>query len=230
MKLTPKQKNPIIETVGVTKSYNIGNNVINALNGIDIKIYEGEFVAIVGKSGSGKSTLMHLIGLLDTPTTGKILVEGNNAENLNESQLAKLRNKKIGFVFQSFNLLERTNCIDNVMLPLQYSKIDSHVAENKAKQMLIKVGLQERMYNKSNELSGGQKQRVAIARALVNEPSIILADEPTGNLDSKTGDEIKKIFIDLNAEGKTIILVTHDLDLARIAKRQILIADGKVVN
>lgn len=222
-------KTPILETIDVKKSYKIGDIEIKALNGVSIKIFEGEFVAIVGKSGSGKSTLMHLIGLLDTPTSGQILVDGKNVESLNESQLAKLRNKKIGFVFQSFNLLERTNCIDNVMLPLQYTNIEPSKGIEKAKNLLIKVGLEDRMYNKSNELSGGQKQRVAIARALINEPAIILADEPTGNLDTKTSQEIEKMFTDLNKEGKTVILVTHDDDLAKIAKRQITIVDGKVV-
>lgn len=222
-------KTPILETIDVKKSYKIGDIEIKALNGVSIKIFEGEFVAIVGKSGSGKSTLMHLIGLLDTPSTGQILVDGKNVESLNESQLAKLRNKKIGFVFQSFNLLERTNCIDNVMLPLQYTNIEPSKGIEKAKNLLIKVGLEDRMYNKSNELSGGQKQRVAIARALINEPAIILADEPTGNLDTKTSQEIEKMFTDLNKEGKTVILVTHDDDLAKIAKRQITIVDGKVV-
>ena len=230
MKSDKQSKNtPIIETVGVTRSYKIGDVVINALNGVSIKIYEGEYVAIVGKSGSGKSTLMHLIGLLDTPSSGEIRVDGKNVESFSEPQLAKLRNKKIGFVFQSFNLLERTNCIDNVLLPLQYSSFPKDQRLERAKLLLEKVGLKERMYNKSNELSGGQKQRVAIARALVNDPSIILADEPTGNLDSKTGEEIKKMFTDLNKEGKTVILVTHDSDLAKIAKRQITMVDGKIV-
>ncbi len=228
-----KQKDnkiPVIETINVKKSYKVGTNVINALNGVDIKIYEGEFVAIVGKSGSGKSTLMHIIGLLDTPSEGQVLLEGKNVENLNEGELAKVRNKRIGFVFQSFNLLERTNCIDNVLLPLNYSKVPKDTREAKAKELLELVGLKERMYNKSNELSGGQKQRVAIARALVNDPAIILADEPTGNLDTKTGNEIQQMFIDLNKNGKTVILVTHDDDLAKIAKRRITIVDGKVVH
>lgn len=220
----------ILKVVNVTKSYDIGATKIEALKGISIDIQEGEFVAIVGKSGSGKSTLMHIMGLLDTPTSGEVILNGINTKGMNQKSLAKTRNSEIGFVFQSFNLLQRTTVYENVMLPLKYSTVPSSKWKSKVMEMIKLVGLEDRMHNKSNELSGGQKQRVAIARALVNDPSIILADEPTGNLDSKTGEEIEKKFIDLNNEGKTIILVTHDEDLAKIAKRQIILRDGYVIN
>lgn len=223
-------KNSLLKTINVTKTYHIGTNEIQALRGVDIEIFEGEFVAIVGKSGSGKSTLMHIIGLLDSPSTGEIYINGKNATTLKEKDLAKIRNKEVGFVFQSFNLLSRATALDNVMLPLKYSKIPKSEWQSKAETLLKIVGLEDRMTNKSNELSGGQKQRVAVARALVNEPAIILADEPTGNLDSKTGDEIMELFINLNKQGKTIVLVTHDNELAQKANRQIVIRDGKVIS
>jgi putative ABC transport system ATP-binding protein len=220
---------PLIETKRVKKYYTLGNVKIKALDGVSIKIMQGDFTAIIGKSGSGKSTLMHLIGLLDTPSHGQILLKGKDISNLTETEQARLRNKEIGFVFQSFNLLERTTSLKNVMLPLEYSKGSKSDHKKKAEDMLNLVGLSDRINNKSNELSGGQKQRVAIARALVNDPSIILADEPTGNLDSKTGDDIEKLFIKLNKMGKTVILVTHDEDLAKIAKKRIELRDGLVV-
>lgn len=220
---------PIIQTKNITKIYKMGETVINALNGVSIEIYEGDFIAIVGKSGSGKSTLMHTIGLLDTPTSGEVFVRDKNVTQYKEKELARIRNKEIGFVFQSFNLLKRTSALENVILPLKYSSVPKDQWESKAKDLLKLVELQDRMNNKSNELSGGQKQRVAIARALVNEPAIVLADEPTGNLDSKTGDEIIELFKKLNNQGKTIIIVTHDEDLAKIAKRQIVLKDGIVV-
>lgn len=220
----------ILKAVNVTKSYDMGATRIEALKGISIDIQKGEFVAIVGKSGSGKSTLMHIMGLLDTPTSGEVILNGINTKGMNQKALAKTRNSEIGFVFQSFNLLQRTSVLENVMLPLKYSTVPSSEWRGKVMEMIKLVGLEDRINNKSNELSGGQKQRVAIARALVNDPAIILADEPTGNLDSKTGEEIEKKFIDLNNEGKTIILVTHDDDLAKIAKRQIILRDGYVIN
>jgi len=220
---------PIIQTKNITKIYKMGETVINALNGVSIEIYEGDFIAIVGKSGSGKSTLMHTIGLLDTPTSGEVFVRDKNVTQYKEKELARIRNKEIGFVFQSFNLLKRTSALENVILPLKYSSVPKDQWESKAKDLLKLVELQDRMNNKSNELSGGQKQRVAIARALVNEPAIVLADEPTGNLDSKTGDEIIELFKKLNNQGKTIIIVTHNEDLAKIAKRQIVLKDGIVV-
>lgn len=218
----------LIETQNVYKTYKLGTDVINALSGININIKKGEFVSIVGKSGSGKSTLMHLIGLLDTPTSGKILLNDNDVSSLNQNELAYLRNKSIGFVFQSFNLLQRTSSIDNVILPLKYSKTPKSEWNHRANKMLDIVGLSERKNNKPNELSGGQKQRVAIARALINEPDLILADEPTGNLDSKTGAEIIDLFKKLNKSGKTIVIVTHDEELADVATRKIIIRDGKV--
>ncbi|HBY09638.1 macrolide ABC transporter ATP-binding protein [candidate division WWE3 bacterium RIFOXYC2_FULL_42_13] len=220
---------PVLQAQNVSKIYDMGSTKIEALMGIDIEINKGEFVAIVGKSGSGKSTLMHILGLLDTPTDGEIILNGVNTKGMTEKQLAQVRNEEIGFVFQSFNLLQRTTVLDNVILPLKYSKVPGSEWERKAKEVIEIVGLQNRLKNKSNELSGGQKQRVAIARAMVNDPSMILADEPTGNLDTKTGDEIVNNFLKLNSQGKTIILVTHDDDLAKIAQRKIVLKDGRIV-
>ena len=219
---------PVLQTKNLKKSYDLGAVQIEALKNVSIEIMSGEFVAIIGKSGSGKSTLMHLLGLLDTPTEGEIILNGRNTKGLKEQELARVRNEEIGFVFQSFNLLSRTTVLDNVILPLRYSKIPEFQWKKKALEMIKIVELEDRIHNKSNELSGGQKQRVAIARALINNPSIILADEPTGNLDSRTGDEIQELLLRLNREGKTVVMVTHDMDLAKIAKRQILIKDGEV--
>lgn len=217
---------PLLKTINVVKEYDLGDVKIQALRGVSVEVNKGEFLAIVGKSGSGKSTLMHIMGLLDTPTSGEVILNDVNVTKYKEKDLARIRNKEIGFVFQSFNLLPRTSAIDNVILPLKYSDVPRNEWRKKAEEMLHLVDLGNRMNNKSNELSGGQKQRVAIARALVNEPSIIFADEPTGNLDTKTGQEITELFTRLNEQGKTIILVTHDEDLAKIAKRQIIIKDG----
>lgn len=220
---------PLLKATDVIKEYTVGDTKIQALKGVSLEINEGEFVAIVGKSGSGKSTLMHILGLLDTPTSGSVVLKGTEISKYSEKELAKIRNKEIGFVFQFFNLLQRTTSLDNVVLPLKYSLTPKKLWKEKAVKILEQVGLADRIYNKSNELSGGQKQRAAIARALVNDPAIIFADEPTGNLDSKTGEEITNLFKELNNQGKTIILVTHDEDLAKIAKRQITLKDGYII-
>lgn len=224
------KKLPLLKLEDITKKYLVGNQEIKALNGVSLEIYEGDFVSIVGKSGSGKSTLMHIIGLLDTPSTGKVILNNKDVSKLDEESLASIRNKEIGFVFQAFNLLSRATVLENVLLPLQYSNTPKNQWEKRALEMISLVDLTERVSNKSNELSGGQKQRVAIARALVNSPSIILADEPTGNLDSKTGAEIIKKFIELNKLGKTIILVTHDMELAKITEKRFVLRDGEVVS
>lgn len=220
----------LLKTVNLTKTYQVGNSSINALDNVSLEIQKGEFLAILGKSGSGKSTLMHILGLLDSPTSGSVYLNDNDVSKLDEVEMARIRNKEIGFVFQSFNLLPRTTSLENVMLPLQYGDVPRRQWEQKAKEMLQLVELGDRIKNKSNELSGGQKQRVAIARALVTEPSIIFADEPTGNLDSKTSVEIEKLFTKLHEQGRTIVFVTHDDDLAAIAKRKIVLADGRVVS
>ncbi len=204
-----------------------GREEVRALDGVNISIGKGEFVAIVGSSGSGKSTLMNILGMLDRPSQGNYYLENKEVSKLKDSELAQIRNKKIGFVFQSFNLLPKTTALENVELPLIYS--DRKEIKSLAESALKKVGLGERLSHKPNELSGGQQQRVAIARALVNEPEIIFADEPTGNLDSKSGTEVMEIFRQLNKEGKTLVLITHDNEIAENAKRVIRIMDGKVV-
>ena len=221
---------PVLQAKNICKVYDMGTEKITAVCGINLDINKGDFLAITGKSGSGKSTLMHMIGLLDTPTSGEIILNGKNTKGLNEIELAQVRNKEIGFVFQDFNLLARSTVLDNVILPLKYSSEKVKDPEKRALEVLKQVGLEKRITNKSNELSGGERQRVAIARALVNNPSIILADEPTGNLDSKTGDEIEQLLIDQNNKGVTIILVTHDKELASIAKRIIILRDGAIVD
>jgi putative ABC transport system ATP-binding protein len=212
----------------LTRVYDLGPQKIYALNGVNLTIEQGEYVAIMGPSGSGKSTLMNIIGCLDTPSSGSYLLDGVPVESLNDDELAAIRNKKIGFVFQTFNLLARTTALQNVELPLVYAKIPRAERRRLAEEALTAVGLQDRMSHQPNELSGGQRQRVAIARALVNKPSLLLADEPTGNLDSKTGREILDLFLELHARGNSIIMVTHEDDVAREAKRVIYIRDGKV--
>ncbi len=212
----------------VNKIYSSEGVTFQALTDIDLKIKKGEFVAIVGPSGSGKSTLMNILGLLDHPTSGEYLLDGKDVSRLKENTLADIRNKKIGFVFQSFNLLKRTSAIDNVMLPLIYSKVRYSERQERAKKALEQVGLGDKLNSKPNQLSGGQQQRVAIARALVTNPEIILADEPTGNLDSKTGDEVIQIFKKLNKEGRTIVFITHSNEIAKEAKRTVTIKDGKL--
>lgn len=220
----------LIEVKNLCKTYISGKVETRALCEANFKIEKGEFVAIMGPSGSGKSTLMQILGLLDKATGGEYLFQGKNIENYSEDEISEIRNQEIGFVFQSFNLLPKTSVYENVELPLLYNSVQQNKQENidKIKRALEAVGLDHRMSYLSNEISGGQKQRVAIARALVNNPSIIFADEPTGNLDSKTGKDIMKIFKDLNQEGKTIILVTHEESIAKYARRIIKVEDGKI--
>jgi len=219
---------PIIETQDLWKTYIMGAEEIHALRGVSISIEAGDYVAIMGPSGSGKSTLMNLIGCLDTPSKGSYLLNGKEVAEMNDNELARIRNEEIGFVFQTFNLLPRASALHNVELPLVYAGVPAKERQERAREALRKVELQERMTHKPNELSGGQRQRVAIARALVNNPSILLADEPTGNLDSKTGVEIMALFERLHASGNTIVLVTHEADIAAHAHRAIHLRDGQV--
>jgi putative ABC transport system ATP-binding protein len=218
----------LIEMHELTRVYQLGPQEIYALRGVDLIIAPGEYVAIMGPSGSGKSTLMNIIGCLDRPTSGRYLLDGVPVESMTEDELAAIRNKKIGFVFQTFNLLARTTALQNVELPLVYARIPRQERRKLAEEALAAVGLEDRMHHQPNELSGGQRQRVAIARALVNGPSLLLADEPTGNLDSQTGREILDLFRDLHQRGNSIIMVTHEDDVAREAKRIIHIRDGRI--
>ena len=218
----------IIVTSGLWKTYEMGDQKVNALCGINLRVRNNEYVAIMGPSGSGKSTLMNLIGCLDTPSRGRYWLNGHDVSSLDDDELARIRNKEIGFVFQTFNLLARATALHNVELPLIYNGTPAEERIARAKQVLESVQLGARMMHKPNELSGGQRQRVAIARALVNSPSIILADEPTGNLDSKTGDEIMGLFDELHARGNTIVLVTHEPDIAEYAHRVVTIRDGAI--
>lgn len=222
------EKKALIQLSNVVKSYSNGDQELNVLKGIDLTVYEGEFVAIMGPSGSGKSTLMNIIGLLDKPTSGDYSLNGTQVEELKEKQLAKVRNQEIGFVFQQFFLLSKLSALQNVELPLVYAGVNSSKRRQLAKQFLEKVELSERMKHLPSELSGGQKQRVAIARALVNNPSIILADEPTGALDTKTSDQIMQLLTELNREGKTIVMVTHEPEIADFSTRKIVIRDGEI--
>lgn len=230
VRTTGREAEHLIAMRGISKVYDLGPQKIYALNGLDLKIDYGEYVAIMGPSGSGKSTLMNVIGCLDTPTDGSYLLDGVAVETLNDDELAAIRNGKIGFVFQTFNLLARTTALANVELPLVYARISKAERRERAEEALRLVGLEDRMSHQPNELSGGQRQRVAVARALVNKPSLLLADEPTGNLDSKTGREILDLFRDLSTQGNSIILVTHEEDVAREAAKVIHIRDGKVVD
>jgi len=218
----------LIETRDLWKTYVMGSEEIHALRGVSMEIERGEYVAIMGPSGSGKSTLMNLIGCLDTPTKGSYLLNGKQVGQMNDNELARIRNEEIGFVFQTFNLLPRASALHNVELPLVYAAVPAKDRQVRAKAALDKVELSGRMTHRPNELSGGQRQRVAIARALVNNPSILLADEPTGNLDSKTGNEIIALFAKLHSAGNTIILVTHEADIAAYARRAIHLRDGQI--
>jgi|HubBroStandDraft_1064217.scaffolds.fasta_scaffold12630_2 putative ABC transport system ATP-binding protein len=223
-----RQDGVIIRTYDLWKTYVMGDQEIHAVSGVDIEIRRGEYVAIMGPSGSGKSTLMNLIGCLDSPTSGHYFLNGNLVSDMTDDELARIRNKEIGFVFQTFNLLARATALHNVELPLIYAGIKSSDRQERAKEAMRAVDLEQRMLHKPNELSGGQRQRVAVARALVNRPSILLADEPTGALDTATGNEIMALFDKLHHEGNTIVLVTHELDIAMHAERVIHIRDGKV--
>jgi putative ABC transport system ATP-binding protein len=225
-----QDKDALILTQDLWKTYEMGSTEVHALQGVSFSIQHNEYVAIMGPSGSGKSTLMNLIGCLDTPTKGQYWLNGRLVSEMDDDELAHIRNKEIGFVFQTFNLLARATALHNVELPLIYSGMPAKERTERAKKALEMVELSDRMHHKPNELSGGQRQRVAIARALVNRPSIILADEPTGNLDSQTGVEIMKLFDRLHAEGNTIILVTHERDIAEYAHRVISIRDGKIAS
>ena len=220
---------PLIQMQGIRKSYYIGQpNELEILHGIDLTVYPGEFVAIVGESGSGKSTLMNIIGVLDKPTAGEYVLDGVNIHDADDNDLAAIRNRKIGFVFQTYNLIGRQSALKNVELPMLYAGVPAGERTRRAKEWLERVGMGERMRHQPNELSGGQKQRVAIARALANNPTILLADEPTGALDRATGRQVMSLFHDLNDEGRTIIMITHDIEIARHARRIVRILDGEI--
>lgn len=221
-------KEKIIHLDSIVKNYKVGTQVVHALRSVSIDIHKGEYVAIMGASGSGKSTLMNVIGCLDTPTSGTYILNGRDASRLSDDQLAEIRNSEIGFVFQVFNLLPRNSALENVMLPLVYSGIRKNDRKLRAEETLKDVGLEDRMLHRPNELSGGQRQRVAIARALVNKPALLLADEPTGNLDSKISEEIMKLFADIHSKGNTLVMVTHEEDIALHAHRIIRLKDGEV--
>lgn len=218
----------VIEIRNIIRDFKLGQEIVHVLKGIDLDIKRGEYVAIMGPSGSGKSTLMNLLGCLDTPTAGSYNLNGNDVSQMTDDELADIRNTEIGFVFQTFNLLPRTTALDNVALPMVYAGASKKAREERATEVLTDVGLADRMDHKPNQLSGGQRQRVAVGRALVNKPSIILADEPTGNLDSKTGTEIMALFDQIHANGNTVIMVTHEEDIAAHAKRVIRLRDGMI--
>ena len=220
--------NNLIKCINLAKHYIVGSQTVKALNSVSLSIEKGEYLAIMGPSGSGKSTLMNILGCLDTPSYGEYWLNGNLVSNMDDDRLAEIRNKEIGFVFQTFNLLPRYSALENVMLPMIYAGFSQEVREKRAEEVLEQVGLADRMHHKPNELSGGQRQRVAVARALVNKPSIILADEPTGNLDSKTSVDIMMLFRQIHEAGNTIILVTHEEDIASYAKRVLRLRDGLV--
>lgn len=218
----------VIEIRDIIRDFQLGQETVHVLKGIDLDIEQGDYVAIMGPSGSGKSTLMNLLGCLDTPTAGSYILNGNDVSQMSDDELADIRNTEIGFVFQTFNLLPRTTALDNVALPMVYAGASKSERNKRAEEVLTDVGLEDRMDHKPNQLSGGQRQRVAVGRALVNKPSIILADEPTGNLDSKTGHEIMTLFDDIHKAGNTVIMVTHEEDIAAHAKRVIRLRDGMI--
>ncbi len=219
---------PLIDIQGIKRYYQMGSETVKALDSVNLQITKNEYVAIMGQSGSGKTTMMNILGCLDTPTGGKYILNNKDVSSLNDNNLAEIRNKEIGFVFQTFNLLPRLSSLENVMLPLVYAGVSKQDRKKRAEEVMEKVGLKDRMHHKPNELSGGQRQRVAVARALINNPSIILADEPTGNLDSKVSVEIMGLFEQIHQLGNTIILVTHEEDIARYAHRIVKLKDGKV--
>lgn len=223
-----KSMRELIAIRNLVRLYTIGGQTIRALDGIDLSIHKGEYVAIMGPSGSGKSTAMNMIGCLDTPTSGTYVIDGFNVSNLSEDQLAELRNQKIGFVFQNFNLLSKTSALENVELPMMYAGVPSRTRRARAMEALERVGLADRMHNRPNELSGGQQQRVSIARALVNNPVLLLADEPTGALDSRTTEDILGLFEELYGQGNTIVIVTHEDEVGRHAKRTVRFRDGRI--
>ena len=219
---------PILKLRGITRDFKLGSQTVHVLKGIDLDIFKNSYVALMGPSGSGKSTLMNLLGCLDTPTAGSYELNGNDVSVMGDNELAEIRNHEIGFVFQTFNLLPRSTALENVALPLVYAGLGKEEREARAAEVLTQVGLADRMDHRPNQLSGGQRQRVAVARALVNNPALILADEPTGNLDSKTSIEIMKLFDDIQAAGNTVVLVPHEEDIAQHAKRVIRLVDGQI--
>jgi putative ABC transport system ATP-binding protein len=222
--------NCVIDINNITKVFNPGENEVRALRDVSLKIYEGEFVSLMGSSGSGKSTLLNILGCLDLPTSGTYLLDGEEVSGISGSEISLIRNRKFGFVFQAYNLLPKTTALENVELPLLYNtKYSKKARRQKAEEALISVGLKERIMHKTNELSGGQQQRVAIARALVNEPKVIFADEPTGNLDSKTSYQVMELFQNLNEKGILIVMVTHEPDIVEMSKRKIILHDGKII-
>lgn len=222
------EQHPILKLRGITRDFKLGSQTVHVLKGIDLDIFKNQYVALMGPSGSGKSTLMNLLGCLDTPTAGSYELNGNDVSVMGDNELAEIRNHEIGFVFQTFNLLPRSTALENVALPLVYAGLGKEEREARAAEVLTQVGLADRMDHRPNQLSGGQRQRVAVARALVNNPALILADEPTGNLDSKTSIEIMKLFDDIQAAGNTVVLVTHEEDIAQHAKRVIRLVDGQI--
>jgi putative ABC transport system ATP-binding protein len=224
-----RRRPPVIQVRDITKTYDLGQIRVHALRHVSLRIERGDFVAIMGSSGSGKSTLMNVLGCLDVPTSGRYLIDGNDSSLLDEDDLSDLRNRKIGFIFQSFNLVPRTSALTNVELPLAYAGLNRTERRRRAEGALASVGMANRLHHQPSELSGGQQQRVAVARAIVTNPSLILADEPTGNLDSRSTDDVLRIFARLNEEGRTVVLITHEPDVAARARRTIRLSDGKIV-